>query len=184
MREIAAAELEALGLPADTAESLSNSVSELVRRLRSGSARPEHIWAELRGLLTRDSAWRWNVRVHVRLFDAAFEGQSPEEGPRPAWRPDRATMENANVPHLSRELGLRTYADLHRWSVQNREAFWTEVLRRLGIVFRTAPARILDAASDPKAPGWLPGARLNIAESCFLADPSKTAIVSLRSTCR
>jgi len=52
------------------------------------------------------------------------------------------------------------------------------MIRRLGIVFREEPARIREPGGDLRRSEWLPGARLNIAESCFLAEPGKTAIVS------
>src|SRR5438093_347973 len=51
------------------------------------------------------------------------------------------------------------------------------MIERLGIVFKKRPTRVLDAKADVTHPNWLPGARLNIAESCFRADPKKTAIV-------
>jgi len=51
------------------------------------------------------------------------------------------------------------------------------MIERLGIVFRTKPEAILEPNADPMHPDWLPGARLNIAESCFRAEPGKTAIV-------
>ncbi len=75
------------------------------------------------------------------------------------------------------ERGVRSYGELHRWSVEHREDFWATAIGKLGISFRKAPSRILDPASDVTRPDWLPGAELNIAESCFLADPAKPAIL-------
>src|SRR2546428_9909140 len=54
------------------------------------------------------------------------------------------------------------------------------MVRRLGIVFRRDPSRILNPTSDALHADWLPGAELNIAESCFRADPKQTAILSGR----
>src|SRR5438046_8961040 len=51
------------------------------------------------------------------------------------------------------------------------------MIRELGIVFRKKPARILKQPLDPRHPEWLPGARMNIAESCFRAGANKTAIL-------
>jgi acetyl-CoA synthetase len=51
------------------------------------------------------------------------------------------------------------------------------VLDRLGIVFRREPDPILDLSRGARDPAWLPGARLNIVESCLRGDPASTAIV-------
>ncbi len=75
------------------------------------------------------------------------------------------------------ELGLESFSELHRFSVSDRERFWSLVLDRLGVVFRRQPDSILDVSRGVRDPQWLSGARLNIVESCFGADPSATAIV-------
>src|SRR5439155_4488408 len=67
--------------------------------------------------------------------------------------------------------------DLHRWSTEHRAEFWSAMIERLGIVFRTKPETILEPNADLTHPDWLPGASLNVAESCFRAEPGKTAIV-------
>ena len=93
----------------------------------------------------------------------------------PYWRPTPETIAAANVTHLADELGIDTYENLHRWSAKHRDRFWEKAIDRLGIVFRRSPDQIL--AGDPRHPEWLPGARLNIAESCFQATPGATAVV-------
>jgi acetyl-CoA synthetase len=75
------------------------------------------------------------------------------------------------------ELELESFSDLHRFSVTDRARFWSIVLDRLGIVFHRKPDTILDVSRGVRDPVWLSGARLNIVESCFGADPSSTAIV-------
>ncbi len=84
-----------------------------------------------------------------------------------AWRPDDETIRNANLTAVMRELGVHTYPDLHRWSIDDRPAFWHLVLDRLGIVFHVPPDQIL--VGTPREPTWLPGARMNIVDSCFTA---------------
>src|SRR5256884_9560847 len=51
------------------------------------------------------------------------------------------------------------------------------MIRTLGIVFRKKPTGILKQPLDSRHPEWLPGARMNIAESCFRAGANKTAIL-------
>jgi acetyl-CoA synthetase len=95
----------------------------------------------------------------------------------PFWKPDPETIANANVTRLATELGIDTYQDLHRWSVEHRTEFWEAAIDRLGIEFRTPPDGILAEPLDVRSPRWLPNARLNITESCFQADPDTTAVV-------
>ncbi len=75
------------------------------------------------------------------------------------------------------QLGLASFAELHRFSVFERERFWSLVLDRLGIVFHGAPDRVLDLSRGVRDPVWLSGARFNIVESCFQAEPGATAMV-------
>ena len=75
------------------------------------------------------------------------------------------------------EKGFGSYEELHRWSVDRREEFWGLTIGRLGIRFRVPPERILAPGSDVTRPDWLPGAQLNIVESCFKSSPEKTALI-------
>ena len=93
------------------------------------------------------------------------------------WMPSPSDMEDSNVAWLIRETGAADYEALHSWSVERREEYWERTIGRLGIRFSTAPERILDPGSSPEMPRWLPGARLNIVESCFAADPGAPAIL-------
>ncbi len=95
----------------------------------------------------------------------------------PSWKPDSETIARANVTRMAGDLGLADYAALHGWSVTHRAEFWETVIDRLGIDFRTPPTEILAEPVDPRAPRWLTGARLNIVDSCFTADPEAVAVV-------
>lgn len=103
--------------------------------------------------------------------------QNTSRHPPVAWEPNDAVRTQSNLFELQNELGLKNYEALHRFSVEHPEEFWSRVLARLGIVFEKEPQRILDLANGVKHPRWLPGAELDITESCFTAPPDKTAIV-------
>ncbi len=92
------------------------------------------------------------------------------------WQPSPDVIAQANITAACRQLGLADYAALHRWSIENRAAYWQLVIERLGIQFRTQPEKILDAA-DAVHPRWLHGASMNIIDSCFLADESALAVI-------
>jgi acetyl-CoA synthetase len=96
----------------------------------------------------------------------------------PAWRPSTATIADANLTALMAEAGFRSYDDLHRWSVLDREGFWGAVIDRLGIVFSRPPDRIVEGPAEH--PTWLPGARMNIVDSCFTAPGDAIAVAYRR----
>jgi acetoacetyl-CoA synthetase len=66
---------------------------------------------------------------------------------------------------LERERGLRFegYADLHRWSVERLEDFWSAVWEFFGVRAHTPYQRVLGSRGMPGA-RWFPGATLNYAE--------------------
>ena len=61
--------------------------------------------------------------------------------------------------------------------MENRKAFWSLVIERLGIRFQRPFTRVADLSPGVETPRWLPGARLNIVESCFTAPPDSPAII-------
>ena len=93
-------------------------------------------------------------------------------------------------------VGVDRYEDFHAWSVRDPTAFWSHTLERLGIVFTRPPDAILDLDGDAHSsregvrdsqslprggvrdPRWLPGAELNIVDSCFTTDPGRPAIIT------
>src|SRR3990172_6175302 len=173
-----------MGLPSADAQRIAARFDEAFRR-RPDLSNPEEqvrLWMELRDTLIAAPSSRSHFELHRRAYRLAYAGRRPEEGPGPAWVPAEEEMRTSNLAGLMAERHLATYADLHRWAADHREEFWTAVVRRLGIVFRTEPQRVLDPRSDPKRPDWFPGARLNIGESCFRADLGKIAIVSASET--
>ncbi len=113
-------------------------------------------------------------------FQELFAGRRPEDGPPPAWLPDPAQVSRSNLGRFMHELGFDSYAQLHAWSLRERAAFWGRVIERLGVVFGRPPGSILAVPENVRQPGWLAGAELNIVDSCFRADPDKTAVVAGR----
>jgi acetyl-CoA synthetase len=96
----------------------------------------------------------------------------------PVWIPGPEERNHSNIAVLMREQGLPDYASLHAWSVKERAAFWQWGIARLGLQFEKPPTAILDTSDGIERAHWLPGARYNIAESCFSGDLNRPAIVS------
>ena len=116
--------------------------------------------------------------LHWSKFQHTFGRRIPADGPPPIWRPQEGEIPSTNLARIMADLGIDNYADLHAWSVNNRSAFWRYVIKRLGIIFAHSPDRILDLTNGVSNPHWLPGAEMNIVDSCFQALADKTAIVS------
>lgn len=94
-----------------------------------------------------------------------------------AWAPSPEFIETTNMAWLMRQAGTTSYAELHQWTVQNREVFWRLVIERLGIQFEEPFSRVMDLSQGVESPHWLVGARFNIVESCFTAPAESPAII-------
>lgn len=115
--------------------------------------------------------------VHQHFRDRLFPDWGGSDAVCPLWTPSAEVAGGSNTAAVMREHGFADYAALQRRSVTDPESFWGGTLDRLGIRFRTPPARMLDPDSSVRSPHWLPGAELNIVESCFQASADATAIL-------
>ncbi len=93
------------------------------------------------------------------------------------WKPDKELIATTHIGQIMAGKGYMDFRDYHQWSVRNREQFWEETVERLGIVLREKYTAILDVSGGVKQARWLPGARMNIVDSCFSNTPDAVAIV-------
>ncbi|MFV2071952.1 MAG: AMP-binding protein [Thermoanaerobaculales bacterium] len=134
-------------------------------------------------------ATRWQEFVHRlqddpaipfetqwRRFREIFHDRDPSLGPPPVWIPNPEAIAESNIGRLMGELEIEDYRELHRWSVSHRAEFWRRAIDRLGIVFSREPDEILDLTGGPSHPAWLPGAELNIVDSCFQSSDCTIAV--------
>ena len=163
---------------------------------RQDAARQDQAW---RAFVDRSRREPLPFETHLAAFRRIFDGRRPEDGPPLVWAPDEAVRRRSNLQASMAAVGIGAYADFHAWSVRDPCAFWTHTLGALGIVFAQPPDAILDPGGsvldlggsvldpggsvlDPggsvRDPRWLPGARLNIADSCFTADPGRPAVIT------
>lgn len=177
---LASTDLEGLGLSAPEAGRLAKLIEEALERHPRVPDPEEQVrlWTDLRNALLLDPASRRRFDVHLRGYRLAYAARRPQDGPGPAWTPRPEDINASNLGRLMAEQRVGGFEDLRRWSADNREAFWAVVLQKLAIAFVTEPDGVLRAGYDARRPNWFPGARLNIAESCFRADLGTTAIVS------
>jgi acetyl-CoA synthetase len=104
-------------------------------------------------------------------------GNKRTESPTPDWTPTPEFIATTNVGWLMQEVGAASYDELQAWSVQHRAEYWKLAIARLGVRFERPFREVLDLSRGVEAPQWLPGARLNIVESCFAAPPESPAIL-------
>jgi len=114
---------------------------------------------------------------HLLRFFEIYKERSPADGPPQIWQPDLQQRDRSNLFSLMQKLGMNTYEDLHTWSVTDRKAFWEAVIKELGIIATKPPATTYDGREGAENTIWLPGAHLNIVDSCFQSSPSRPAII-------
>ena len=103
--------------------------------------------------------------------------------PEILWSPSERAIEEAQVTQFARQmvrkhhLELNTYADFHRWTVDNPEIFWNEVWDFCGVIASRKGSTVL--VDGDKMPGarWFPEARLNFAENLLRRGDRGDALV-------
>ena len=162
-------QLIACGLEESAAAKLLPRANEIL-----ASPSPTSRWKKLsREVLKPEHPFR----LHKLLFETAYGDWDPARGPAPAWFPEDGQAGNTNIAALTRYLKLDSYPELHAWSAAHRLRYWELMIQRLGIRLRRPYTAIADLSRGAESPGWLAGARLNIAESCFQAAGDSPAIV-------
>ena len=158
-----------MGMDRDAAADLLNRVD---RCLELPS--PTDRWNRISRLLLRPDH---PFELHMDLFDRAYADWDDALGPPPAWIPSVDEIRITHLHEIMQEREIECFNQLHAWSKDDRVGFWREMVQRLKIRFRDPPEAILDPDGSVESPNWFPGARLNIADSCFNAPADETAIV-------
>ncbi len=99
------------------------------------------------------------------------------------WQPSAEQIAQSQltafINRVSEKLGLRfsDYQALHRWSVDNPESFWAELVNFTGVEFSTPYQRVLSYANQMPGAKWFEGGRLNFARHLLRHNSDKTAII-------
>jgi acetoacetyl-CoA synthetase len=102
---------------------------------------------------------------------------------QPLWIPSESRVANANMTRFMRAVNSRysksftSYDELHQWSIDHREDFWSIMWDFGGIVASHKGERIL--LDGDKMPGslWFPDASLNFAENLLRYRDDRTAMI-------
>lgn len=84
-----------------------------------------------------------------------------------AWETDDEIIEKSNIYHFYRKLGFNNYDDFFKFSIQDIESYWREVLIDLNIQFAHRYKNILDLSEGKPFPHWCSGGKINIYETCL-----------------
>ena len=149
----------------------ASKIAEVVNRMLATQS-PTACWYEIsRYILTRQHPFA----LHQLLYETVYaDFDRATYGPPPAWFPTDEDISEANITRLMTELSIKTYPELHAWSVANRDTFWQMMIDTLDI--KTASTHT-EAQRD--ATGIATSLhKLNIVESCFNASSDAIAIVT------
>jgi len=101
---------------------------------------------------------------------------------QPLWTPGQSGIDAANLTRFITQvnrrhgLSLSDYDSLYRWSIEQKEAFWSEVWDFCGIVGDKGE-RILVGGEYIESAQWFPDATLNFAENLLRRRDDETAIL-------
>jgi acetoacetyl-CoA synthetase len=82
----------------------------------------------------------------------------------PLWTPSPARAAGTELARFMKLAGRSSYQELHRWSIESRGQFWSEVWDFCGVTGEKGRDVVLDAERMPGAK-WFPQARLNYAQN-------------------
>jgi len=103
---------------------------------------------------------------------------------RPLWIPSEDRIREANLTKffalVNQKYGLKikSYPELHRWSVDKVSDFWSAVWDYTGIVCSRRFEKVVNDLGKFPGAKWLPGARLNFAENLLRHRDQTVALVS------
>ncbi len=83
------------------------------------------------------------------------------------WTPPVGWIERTNVWRFMRRLGFEQLEDFLRFSREENERFWDEMIREAGIEWIAPYTRVLDASEGPEWARWFCGGRINITANCL-----------------
>ena len=101
------------------------------------------------------------------------------------WRPLAARIEASRMEAFRRWICLRfnvqldDYAALHRWSIEQRAAFWQSLAEYFQVRWHAAATQVLDEGAQMTDTHWFSGATLNFAEHLLRRRDQRPALIAV-----
>jgi acetyl-CoA synthetase len=83
------------------------------------------------------------------------------------WEPSLQSIEATNVWRFLTRLGFRSREEFLRFSIDDPESFWDEMMREMRVDWFEPYRQVIDASRGPEWARWFVGGRLNIAHNCL-----------------
>ncbi|WP_095163055.1 acetoacetate--CoA ligase [Pseudomonas sp. Irchel 3F5] len=102
------------------------------------------------------------------------------------WRPSEARIQASRMDAFRRQvnqqfgLALSDYPDLHRWSIDQRAAFWQTLAEYFQVRWQQPATQVLDEGPQMPDARWFPGATLNFAEHLLRRRDAHPALIVVR----
>ena len=158
-------QLTALGIDRKTAEKILPYLDD---------KHPEQYWSWIAEQLSRENK---PFSQHLAIFNLLHPQWRSHPETAPVCVPAAMTIENANITSFMRALSMHDVPAFHRWTVEHYQTFWQHITDRLQIRFTRKSKEVCDISQGLESPVWFPGAKLNIASSCFTAPDNATALL-------
>ncbi len=169
MKFIAPEQLQNFGIAEDVAEDLSNKINYCMTQNS-----PEESWQNLTKTLLNP---KMPFELHLFLFKFLYPNWPKQLDTGCAWIPELNSELGKNLREAMSKFKFNKVKDFHEWSHQHYSKFWEYITNKLGIVFNKLPDKICDISQGIEKPSWFPNAKLNIADSCFIAPENKVCII-------
>jgi acetoacetyl-CoA synthetase len=95
---------------------------------------------------------------------------------QPLWQPDPERVAQTLLARFMQRAGKRDWDELHRWSVEQSEAFWNLVWEFCEVRGTRSGPTLVDGGRMPGAK-WFPDARINFAENLLRTRDESEALV-------
>ncbi|MGE0232173.1 MAG: AMP-binding protein [Flavobacteriaceae bacterium] len=101
------------------------------------------------------------------------------------WYPSEQQKAGCNVTLLMERLGLNTYDDLYRLSIEHPDRYWAEILDFCAVQWSKPYEQFADLSRAPEFPKWFVGGEINWVDTifAFARDPAtadKPAVIAER----
>ena len=83
------------------------------------------------------------------------------------WKPTRDWIDKTNVWHFMQRLGFDDREAFLRFSVDEPERFWRELMNEMDVQWFEPYHQVMDVSRGPEWSQWFIGGRLNIAHNCL-----------------
>jgi len=93
------------------------------------------------------------------------------------WRPNQDRIEHSAMFRFMTEQGVRSYDDLHRWSVDDVDAFWQALCDYCGIEFAKTADTVLHQPGDMTTASWFTGSELSFPAHLLRFEGDRAAII-------